>query len=114
MTTKTTGAEWKRYYSDLSAWPDGAYHDDQLIVVDGVDSCEFDIDLSTVADSAQITIECGMYFSSEKDAEGRSLEAHFRRWRKSQSITLLTVEAPNDRLDAIKAAIKSTGGKVRT
>lgn len=37
MTTiTTTGADFKRYYNDETAWPEGAFHEDVLIHVDKV------------------------------------------------------------------------------
>lgn len=36
MSTNTTGAELKAFYADPSFWPEGAYHDDEEIVTDGV------------------------------------------------------------------------------
>lgn len=37
MTAKTNGAEFKRFYADISIWPEDAYHDGVLVLVDGVE-----------------------------------------------------------------------------
>jgi len=44
--------------------------------------------------------------------EGPSLETYFRRWRKKQTTTFLTVECDHTKLEAVKAAIKAAGGKI--
>lgn len=109
MTVKTTGAEFKRYYSDEKAWPPGQYHDDSQITVDGVHSEE--ADLSAVADTDEIVIVCGWVFPAD---EGRAieLETHFKKWRRTQSVQFLTVEVPKDKAEAVIEAIKANGGKV--
>ena len=40
------------------------------------------------------------------------LEAHFKKWRKEQSVQFLTVEVPKDKAEAVIEAIKANGGKV--
>lgn len=112
MGTKTTGAEWKRYYSDTSAWPDGAWHDDEIITVNGVDA--EDIDLNEIEDSAVVVVSGGVYLTgTHADDNAPSLETHFKRWRKAQSTTFLAVEVPNEKLEAVLQAIQQAGGNVK-
>jgi hypothetical protein len=36
MATRTTGAEFKRFYKDRAFWPDGGiWHDDETVTVNG-------------------------------------------------------------------------------
>jgi hypothetical protein len=35
MTVKTTGAVWNLFYADKTAWPEGSYHDDTLLAING-------------------------------------------------------------------------------
>jgi len=109
MTTKTTGAEFKRYYTDPVAWPEGWWHDDTYITVDGVDYSEND--LTTMPDEAVVKIESG-YVVCGDSGDTMSMDAHFRKWRKAQNTTVLMVTVDNDKLEAVKEAIKAAGGKV--
>lgn len=112
MTVKTTGAEWKRFYSDKGAWPDGAWHDDEEITICG-EPWNPDNDLMNVSDGEPMTIAGGIVFMNENAADGPSLESHFKRWRKAQSTVFFSCEAPRDRADAVKAAIIAAGGKAQ-
>lgn len=111
MTTKTTGAEWKRFYSDKEFWKVGTYHDDGQIVVDGKNASDHDIDLDAISDSAVVRISGGVVLSKADDDMG-SLENLFKKWRKNQIVTIFMVEAPNERAGEVKAAIMATGGAV--
>lgn len=117
MTTKTTGAELKRFYNDDSFWPgnnDANYtwhEDEEVMLADGgiVD------DINELSDEAKVTVAGGMVFNNSWPAESEpSFESYFKRWRKTQNIVSFVVDAPKDKLDAVKAAIKAAGGKVST
>lgn len=110
MATKTNGIEFKKFYDDKSVWPEGAYHDEAVIMVDGEDAT--DTDLSLVPDSARVVIESGWVFVPDQD-DAIPLETYFKRWRKSQTLRSLVVEVDVAKLDAVIAAIKAAGGKVR-
>jgi hypothetical protein len=108
---KTNGAEFRRYYADPAFWPDGAYHDDAIVCVNGVEEVDFDAD--AIPDAAVVSIEGGGVFGfAANDGDPPSMEAHFKRWRKTQTTAVFTVECPKDKFDAVKAAIKAAGGKV--
>lgn len=112
MAVKTTGVEFKAYYTDGKFWPDGAYHDDTLIKVDGVTD-DGTKNLIEVADSAEILIESGIVFSSEDDRDGLPMETHFRRWKKAQNTVFLIIECPKEKESAVTNAIKAAGAIVR-
>ena len=108
---KTTGAEWKRFYTDPIAWPDGAWHEEEEITIDGREPPD-DIDLADVSDSASMTVSGGIVFMSRNDDEGPTLELHFKRWRKAQKTVVLAIEVPRDLADAVALAVAAAGGKV--
>lgn len=111
MSVKTTGAEFKRFYEDKSIWKDGAYHEDETITIDGV-QWDYQDDLSTVADEAVMTISGGTVFLKEGADDGPSFEGLFRKWRNAQTMRIVSVELPIDKLGPFAEALKAFGGKV--
>ncbi len=110
MATKTTGAEWKRFYADITFWPDGFWHDDEGLTINGAETPE-DCNLGEVADTASMTIIAGCVFDAAGNTHA-SLESHFKKWGKTQATASVTVEIPKEKLDELKALIKTIGGKV--
>jgi hypothetical protein len=111
MSVKTNGAEFKRYYADKTAWPDTAYHEETLILVNGVPYDDAEIKLEDVADDAAIKIESGFVHMSE-DSDYVTMESHFRKWRKKQVVSTLLIEVPNDRIAEITELLKKVNVKV--
>lgn len=112
MAIKLTGAEWNRFYNDTTAWPDGWYHEDAVVSVDGVLDEYGDLDLSTVADDAEVVVSGGIIYKGDYSSPGNSVEGHLRKWRKAQTMTNIIVEVPKDRLEAVKEMLASLGAKV--
>ena len=85
MATKTTGVEFKRFYSDIKYWPEkgDTYHEDVAYKVNGQDLPD-DQDPGNVADGDEVTIEGGIVMNSPLYKEGSepSVEAYFKRWKK--------------------------------
>lgn len=113
MATKTTGAEFKRFYNDKKFWPDDGdtYHDDAVLTVDGKVQVD-GVDADTLADAAVVTIEGGFVCGPALMGEEPSLEAYFKRWLKTQTTASFLVECDASMLDAVKAAILAAGGRV--
>ncbi|QQE90428.1 hypothetical protein [Azotobacter chroococcum] len=114
MTTKTTASELQAFWAsdDPMFWPDGSYVEGLTLMVDGALTDEFDgTDPGTLTDDQDIKIIGGAICLENGDE--RDLEAQFRKWRKLQSSVFLSVQAPKDKLDEIKAAIKALGGTIR-
>ena len=116
MTVKATGAEYKAFMADLVFWPDDGknytWHEDDTTMIDSVVMGDLHT-LSDILDTAKITIDGGMVFNNTwPDESEPSLDTYFKRWRKAQNTVFLAVEAPKDKLEAVKAAIKAAGGKV--
>lgn len=110
MAAKTTGAEFKKFYSDPVFWKDGVWHDDEVVLVDGV--AQDDLDPGKIPDASKVVIECGVVFLNDEDIEGVELDTYFRRWLTVQTTRSLVVEFSAEKLDAVVAAIKAAGGKV--
>lgn len=78
---KTTGAEFNNFYTDDEFWA-GAWHDDTLVFVDGVELA----DLDDLPPAAKVVIDTGVVihqdaFGNEKSTE--DLLKFFRRWKKN-------------------------------
>ena len=108
---KTTGAEFKRFYTDDQFWPDGQYVEEEAVTANGELLDCFEDYTETIQDSDIVTVEDGVIFDKECNDIG-TFEGLFRKWRKLQNTVFLAVEAPKDKADAIRAAIKAAGGKV--
>lgn len=106
MAIKTTGRMWKNFYADKTAWPDGAYHDDTVIRVNGVH--DQDASLDEVADTAVIEVETG--YVQLTDGRDVDLVEYFTTWLKAQTVVCGAFEAPADKFEAIMAAIIAAGG----
>lgn len=111
MTVKTTGAEWSAFYADESAWPDGAWQEDQIVTVDGIEIDNSNFDKSQLSPTARITVSGGIVFLNDDAKDGPTLEAHFKRWRRTQTTVFLTVEVSKADAKKVQAAITSAGGK---
>ena len=114
MATKTTGAELKAFYADDAFWQDGAWHDDEEIVVNGVHRTS-DQDINEIDDATQVVVANGVVLGLPgiNDDNAPSFENHFKKWRKLQSKVFIVVECPKDIVGAVTAAIVAAGGKVK-
>lgn len=105
---KTTGAEWKRFYNDKQAWPEGAYHDDTVVAVDHL--IDPNQDLSEVADNVILDVQGGDFYL--KDGTHTDLVDYFSEWLKKQTTSCGVFESPKDKFEAVKAAILAAGGSL--
>ena len=111
MATKTTGAEFKAFYSDEEWWPKGTWHEDEEVSIDGVQADD-DTDLSLVADGGRLVLSNG-YVTNTEGVDLGSFEGYFRKWRKKQTTAVLAVEVPLNKVESVTAAIIAAGGKVK-
>ena len=111
MTVKATGAEWQKFYTDAAFWPEGAWHEDEEITIDG-DPWPEDQDLAHPPAVGKMTVSGGIVRLSEDALDGQSLEAYFRRWKKLQDTVFLGIEVHKDRAEAVRIAVVAAGGKV--
>lgn len=105
---KTLGAEYKRFYDDETAWPDGAWHEEETLLVNGD---EWSDGVTEIPDNAIVNLSGGVVLGLPHGTQP-SLETHFSRWRKRQTTTTILVECDLAKLDAIKLAVKAAGGRV--
>lgn len=115
MPTKTSGSELKAFYNDDGFWnpngEDDVWHEELELEVNGQvmdDSFSIDEDLKP---EDQVRIMAGWVQSNDGSVDV-SFETYFKRWKKKQDTVFLSVQAPKDKLDAIKEAIIAAGGKV--
>lgn len=95
---KTNGALWKEFYSDEAYW-DGYYHDDTLILFDGIEVEEYEEPLP----GSVVTIESGYVYKNDEisPAHDLSLETFFKRWKKKQSTRTIVVTVNKDDFDEV-------------
>ncbi len=105
---KTTGAEYKRFYNDPTAWPDDSWYEDETLIVNGD---EWTLGVVDIPDDAVINLSGGVVFGGQPNGTETSVEAHFKRWRKRQTTAMFLVECDLARVDEVKAAVKAAGGK---
>lgn len=117
---KVRGAEWKAFYSDDEFWPEGVYHDDDDIAINGVSGD--DIDTMNVKDEDIVSFTCGyMMFEargqdlpkhlSECEFKGSvSLITYFKRWQKLQKVRYVTIEIDVALYDDVVKKLKDTAG----
>lgn len=111
MTVKTNGAEFKQFYADPVYWTDDVWHEDEVLLVDGQDPG--DIPLKSIPDDAAVSIEGGIVWGDRWKDNEPSFETYFKRWRRAQRTATLVVECDRAQLEAVKAAVKAAGGRVR-
>lgn len=111
MAVKTTGAEFKRFYDDKAFWPEGTWHEDEIMTVDGEEQDDgFDVD--DLRNESVVRIEGGIVFGPQFDDQNEpSFEGYFKRWRKLQTTATFVVTCDIAKVEAVKSAVKAAGGK---
>ena len=114
MTIKTTGKEMSDFYKDKSWWPEGVWHEDEEVEIDGFIVEEGSEDLGNICDTAQVKITGGCVTQDTKGTykDLGSFEGYFKKWRAQQKNTTFSVTCPKDKLKSVEAAIKMAGGKI--
>lgn len=108
MTIKMLGAEFKRFYSDPIVWAPDTFHDDVLILVDGANASDKDIDLATVSDTATVVIESGEILDGLPGVPDDIADAAIW-WRARQTSADYVVSVPHSQREAFEAALASVG-----
>lgn len=72
---------------------------------------EFQFNLGDVKDVDKLAISGG-WVSDDDGNDYGSFENYFRQWRKKQTVVILLVEAPKEKAEAVKSAVRAAGGKV--
>lgn len=114
MTTKTTGIELKAFCNDPEFWPDGVIHEEEEIIVNGVDFLDMgDADINDIQDDDIVKISYGIVFKGDEYNKLGSFESYFKKWQKSKKIDILMVVCDKDKTEQVRAAIITAGGKVK-
>jgi hypothetical protein len=111
MPVKTTGAEFKRFYSDPEWWPKSRWHEGEDVLLNDQPVDEFQVNLSDVNDADKLAISGG-WVSDNDGGDYGSFENYFRKWRKKQTSVVIQVEVPKEKAESFKSAIRAAGGKV--
>ncbi len=112
MSVKTTGSELKRFYFDDAYWPDGTWHEDEEIEVDGSPLSE-DLGIEDLPDDAVVKIAGGAVIGlPDCGDDGPSFEGYFKKWRRVQNTVSFVVECDKKDVDVLKTSIRAFGGKV--
>lgn len=110
-TVQTTGAIWNAFYADKAAWPDGSYHDDTLLAINGKE--DPDGELEKLPLDATVEIRCGyVRFPDGTDAD---LGEHFKKWQAEKAglgIAMGSFRVTTDKLEAVRVAILAAGGEL--
>lgn len=115
MTVKMSGEEFKRFWSDRETWPgnDGdTYVEDEVISVGDVEHVN-GVETAEIKDTDIVKIKGGYIYSTvDTSLDGKSLETHFKQWKKKQFRATFLVECDKSLEESIKAAIIVAGGKI--
>lgn len=124
QSVKTSGREFKRFYTDPTFWPDGGdtWHDETLIRADGTALSDGD-DPCQVPDTCLVEIEAGWVVGIPQNAiakqlkgievpEEMSLMDYYQLWHKQQTTVTMVVECGRNQVDAVIAAVTAAGGQV--
>lgn len=108
----TNGKTYKQFYSDQDFWIPEAWHEGELLLVDGQDWGDRDIE--SIPDDAIVSISGGIVSCEDPGwgKEGLSMDELFRVWRNDDTHKSVLVNIPRDRLEAFEAYVKSIGGQV--
>lgn len=110
MPVKISGADFKKFYNDKKWWPDGIWHEEESISVNGVEKDCYETDYDKILDSDLLVISGGCVLSDKREI--CSMETYIRRWKSALAERIILVKAPQKKLGDIVGAIKGAGGKV--
>ena len=116
MTIKTSGKDFKQWYSDIEEWPKDAYHEDETIKINGKNRGDDD-ELHSVDDNAIISLSGGcIYFDDGDVNKVVSMEGALRRWlrkkSREESFDRVLVEIPKGARTSFVFHVEFVGGKV--
>jgi hypothetical protein len=106
---KVSGAEFLKFYNDPSIWKEGAYHEDVVFCVNGVEVEELP---EILLDTDVVSISGG-FITDEDGNDLGTFTGVLRKWKKKQTTAVFVVECEVFLVDYIKQCIKQAGGKVK-
>ena len=112
MPVTTNGAEFKRFYTDRSYWPEVAWHEDSITELIEVNGAKPESDVYHISDDDEVKILNGVVLLDWGGNKSTDFVAFFQKWLKLQSTRTLRIEVNASKFDELMAAIKLLGGKV--
>lgn len=102
---KCTGKQWKEFYLNEELWPDGVWHEDESVTINGqVVGDEFN--LEAVADTDVVNVSGGIVLGINEGKEP-SLETYLKRWLKMQSTISIVFDIPKEKEKIVRDAVKA-------
>lgn len=107
MTVKTTGYEFKQFYSDSAYWGTYAWEEYE-IEVDGKLFDGSDQDIEDIPYTAIVKIIAGYVYNQDPSdgSDSQSLESFFKKWKKPRNTMSLTIELAKEREAEFKELMK--------
>lgn len=102
---KIAGAIWKKFYNDEAYWS-GHWHDDTLILFDGVEVENYD----RPDDRTVVEVESGDVIPEGEMGRVCSLTTFFTRWKKLQDTEVIVVTVTKERAKDLRKEIKKLEG----
>lgn len=104
---KLTGAQWKAFYADKNFWPEGRWHDDQIILWNDVPSRVPERNPDEVADTDTVVIEQGDIVQTGKYF--CDFVEYAQDWLNKQTTTQMVIRVPNEKVDEAIKLLESAG-----
>lgn len=108
---RTNGKEFKAFYNDKMFWPEGMYHEDVSISIDGV-KCDNDYYYYLMPDDVSVVIRGGVVFKYDDRNAAEELESYFKRWRKKSKKRYIVIAIGHEKVDKVKKVVAKLGGKI--
>lgn len=104
---KTNGHTFLKFYEDKAWWPEEAWHEDDLTVINGILMDHLEI---PVPANAVVEIEGGIMHGIPN--EGISFEDYFKQWLEIQNSVSILVTCNPAQLELIRDLVTRAGGRV--
>lgn len=111
MIVTMTGQQWKAFYADETYWPEGRYHDDQIVHLNGTASNVPVSDHLSVKDTDEVSVTYGDVLD-KGNVYVADLVEYAKEWLDKVTKTQLLVQCPDDKVSAVIEAILEAGGEV--
>jgi hypothetical protein len=107
-----SGADFKLFYEDKEVWADHVWHEDEIVLINGVEvgPDSWSADVSALSDAAVLTISGGSIYREADPLD--SFEGALRKWLLARSTVRVVVELPREELESFKRLLQSTVAKV--
>lgn len=111
MSVKMTGKQWKVFYADSEYWPEGRYHDDQIVHLNGKPSNLPVSDHLGIKDTDEVSVVYGDVMDKGAVLVG-DLVDYAQEWLDKVTKTQMLIQCPDDKVEAVIKAVMAAGGEV--